>query len=98
MRNAKYVALAAVLFICAVSAGAQLNSDTVPTGRTVPLRESVEQQLEESRWHFGPFRVEPALKLENLGYKAKDIQRVFRSLKEPIANPEEMIKYFLKHV
>ena len=36
--------------------------------------------------------------LENLGYKAKDIQRVFRSLKEPIEKPEEMIKYFLKHV
>ena len=36
--------------------------------------------------------------LENLGYKAKDIQRVFRSLKEPLEKPEEMIKYFLKHV
>lgn len=36
--------------------------------------------------------------LENLGYKPKDIQRVFRSLKEPIEKPEEMIKYFLKNV
>lgn len=36
--------------------------------------------------------------LENLGYKPKDIQRVFRSLKEPLEKPEEMIKYFLKNV
>ncbi len=36
--------------------------------------------------------------LENLGYKPKDIQRVFRSLKEPITQAEEMIKYFLRHV
>lgn len=36
--------------------------------------------------------------LENLGYKTKDIQRVFRSLKEPLEKPEEMIKYFLKNV
>lgn len=36
--------------------------------------------------------------LENLGYKPKDIHRVFRSLKEPIEKPEEMIKYFLKNV
>ena len=36
--------------------------------------------------------------LENLGYKPKDIQRVFRSLKEPITQAEEMVKYFLKNV
>jgi Holliday junction DNA helicase RuvA len=36
--------------------------------------------------------------LEGLGYKKKDIQRVFRSLKKPLEDQEAMIKYFLKHV
>ncbi len=67
-RTAIRGALAAGLILCAGSAAAQLNSDTVPSGRIVPLRESVEAQLEESRWRFGPFRVEPELKLTNLGY------------------------------
>lgn len=68
MRFAIRGVAAALITFCAGSALAQLNSDTVPTGRTVPLRESVEAQLEESRWSFGPFRVEPELKLDNLGY------------------------------
>lgn len=68
MRIAIRGVAAALVTFCALPALAQLNSDTVPTGRTVPLRESVEAQLEESRWHLGPFRVEPELKLDNLGY------------------------------
>ncbi|MBI2213553.1 MAG: outer membrane beta-barrel protein [Acidobacteria bacterium] len=60
--------MAALLNLCAASLGAQLNSDTVPAQRVVPLREAVEQQMEQSRWRFGPFRVEPDLKLNNLGY------------------------------
>ncbi len=36
--------------------------------------------------------------LLGLGYKRGDINRVFRSLKEPLRDPEELIKYFLKNV
>lgn len=68
MRSAIRGVAALLLMFCAFPALGQLNSDTVPTGRTVPVRESVEAQLEESRWRFGPVRVEPELKLDNLGY------------------------------
>ncbi len=36
--------------------------------------------------------------LLGLGYKRGDINRVFRSLKEPITQAEDLIKYFLKNV
>lgn len=36
--------------------------------------------------------------LLGLGYKRVDINRVFRSLKEPISETEELVKYFLKNV
>jgi holliday junction DNA helicase RuvA len=36
--------------------------------------------------------------LLGLGYKRGDITRIFRGLKKPISNSEEMIKYFLKNV
>ena len=36
--------------------------------------------------------------LLGLGYKRGDINRVFRSLKEPISEAEDLIKYFLKNV
>jgi holliday junction DNA helicase RuvA len=36
--------------------------------------------------------------LLGLGYKRGDINRVFRSLKDPVSDPEELIKYFLKNV
>lgn len=49
-------------------AAAQIWSDQVPLGRTVPLKESVERQMSDSRWKWGPFRVEPAVKLANIGY------------------------------
>ncbi|MCM2316763.1 MAG: hypothetical protein NDJ92_16575 [Thermoanaerobaculia bacterium] len=68
MRFAIRGVAAALVTFCALPALGQLNSDTVPTARTVPLREAVEAQLETSRWHFGPLRVHPELKLDNLGY------------------------------
>lgn len=36
--------------------------------------------------------------LMGLGYQQRDIKRVFKSIKEPLSDPEKMIKYFLKHV
>lgn len=49
---------------------AQISSDQVPQTRQVPLRESVEEQMASSRWKWGPLRVEPDLKLSNVGYNA----------------------------
>lgn len=68
MRSAIRGVAVLLLMFCALPALGQLNSDTVPTARTVPLREAVEAQLEASRWRFGPLRVHPELKLDNLGY------------------------------
>jgi Holliday junction DNA helicase RuvA len=36
--------------------------------------------------------------LLGLGYHRKDITRVFRSIKDPMKNSEDLIKYFLKHI
>jgi len=60
--------IALTITLCSIPAHAQLWSDQVPRQRVVPLKDSVEQQMSESRWRFGPFRVEPAIKLANLGY------------------------------
>ncbi|MFA6958600.1 MAG: hypothetical protein WC538_22245 [Thermoanaerobaculia bacterium] len=68
MLNARRVVPAVVLLLCAATAGAQLNSDTVPTNRTVPVRDGVESQIENSRWQIGPFRIAPELQLNDIGY------------------------------
>ncbi|MGK2856207.1 MAG: outer membrane beta-barrel protein [Thermoanaerobaculia bacterium] len=59
---------AALITFSAFPAVAQLNSDTVPTGPVVPLREAVDSQIENSRWRIGPLRVDPTFSLGNLGY------------------------------
>lgn len=59
---------AAALSVTAFSTHAQLSSDQVPQSRVLPVKESVERQMTESRWRFGPLRVDPAIKLANLGY------------------------------
>jgi hypothetical protein len=60
--------VAAAISVFSLHAGAQIWSDQVPQQRLVPLKESVESQMAESRWRLGPFRVDPAIKLGNLGY------------------------------
>jgi len=56
---------------------------------TVPLETTAEnQKIEEEVLHA----------LLGLGYHRGDIKRVLRSIKDPMKNSEEMIKYFLRHV
>ncbi len=50
------------------SASAQLTTDQVPRGRTVPTPEEVKQELEKSRFRFGPIRLIPTLLLSDAGY------------------------------
>jgi hypothetical protein len=63
------VVVAGVLALSLDSA-AQISSDQVPQAREVPLRESVEAQMSESRWKWGPLRVDPEVRLANVGYNA----------------------------
>jgi hypothetical protein len=49
---------------------AQISSDQVPQGRQAPLQEQVESQMSQSRWKWGPFRVQQELPLANVGYNA----------------------------
>jgi hypothetical protein len=57
--------LVAAGWLAAASAGAQVTSDSVPRDRLVPLQEQVQTQMQESRFHLGPFRIMP--KLQFLG-------------------------------
>lgn len=63
------VAAAGVLAL-AFDSSAQISSDQVSQAREVPLRESVEAQMSESRWKWGPLRVDPEARLANVGYNA----------------------------
>lgn len=47
---------------------AQLITDEVPRARTVPQREQVETQIEESRYRFGIFNLDPLFELRDLGF------------------------------
>ena len=47
---------------------AQLTTDQVPRGRTVPAREQVQQDMEKSTLRLGPARLLPTVLLSNAGY------------------------------
>lgn len=71
MRRAEWVCgwLALLVFLTgAVSVRAQLTSDEVPRERTVPRGEQLRRQLEASRYHLGPFRIQPRFMVRDLGY------------------------------
>lgn len=53
-----------------------------------PLKGSLKPEIHEEATHA----------LLGLGYKRGDINRVFRSIKDPIEKSEDLIKYFLKNV
>lgn len=71
MRRTEWVCgwLALLVFLTgAVSVRAQLTSDEVPRERTVPRSEQLRRQLEASRYHLGPFRIQPRFMVRDLGY------------------------------
>jgi hypothetical protein len=51
-----------------LSVRAQLTSDLVPRQRLVPRREQVEGEVNNSRYHLGPIRVQPRLMIRDFGY------------------------------
>jgi hypothetical protein len=56
-----------IMALAAFPALAQLTTDSVPRGRILPAREELRQQLEASRYHWGPFRIQPLLSLRDIG-------------------------------
>lgn len=56
------------LMLSAVTAGAQIAADKLPRRRTIPIRDEIKRQIEESRFHLGPMRVTPVFALRNVGY------------------------------
>lgn len=61
-------ATTALLWLLSSTALAQLASDEVPRERTVPEREQIRRDMEESRFRLGPFRILPRLLVNNTGY------------------------------
>ena len=54
--------------LASAPAVAQLVTDEVPRAATVPAREELRRDLDESRFRLGALRIEPRLSIENLGY------------------------------
>lgn len=64
------------------TASAQLTSDLVPRGRLVPRGEQIRRDLEDARYHVGPFRVQPRLSIRDLGYN----NNVFGTTDNPVSD------------
>jgi len=47
---------------------AQLATDQVPRERTIPVQESIKQEVESARYRLGPIHILPRLVLSNAGY------------------------------
>lgn len=61
---------------------AQLASDEVPHERTLPAREQIQRDLQESRFHLGPFRILPRLVIRDSGYDSN----IFGSSENPVSD------------
>jgi hypothetical protein len=59
---------ALLLLLAAAAAVAQVESDTVPFGRTIPLEEEIEREMAGAKWKLGPVRLLPQISLRNVGY------------------------------
>jgi hypothetical protein len=60
--------LLAALLVFPCSAEAQLTNDVVPQGRTIPLKEEVETEMQNARFKLGPVRLLPQLILNGPTY------------------------------
>ena len=72
----------ALLAMAMAPANAQLASDDVPRERTIPRTEQIRRQLKDSRYHLGPFRVQPVFGLRDFGYD----NNVFGSENDQVAD------------
>ena len=57
-----------IVLVVAWPVCAQISSEEAPKARTVPVREEVKQEIEQSRFHLGSLRVDPVFDLRNLGW------------------------------
>lgn len=55
--------VAASAWLACTAASAQVTSDSVPLGRIVPLQTQVQTQMQESKFHLGPFRILPRVQI-----------------------------------
>ena len=62
------IPLAFAVCLLPSTAVAQLTSDQVPKERVVPAKEEIQDRVEKSRWHLGPFYLLPILEISQLGY------------------------------
>jgi hypothetical protein len=76
------IILAAAAALWAHASVAQLTSDLVPRERLVPRGEQIRRDLEDARYHIGPFRVQPKLTIRDLGYN----NNVFGTTDNPVSD------------
>ena len=64
------LSLGAVVLVCLARdpARSQLVTDEVPRAATLPAREDLRRDLEESPFHLGSLRIAPSLSIESFGY------------------------------
>jgi hypothetical protein len=81
-RTTSRIILAAAAALWAHASVAQLTSDLVPRERLVPRDEQIRRDLEDARYHLGPFRVQPLLNIRDLGYN----NNVFGTTENPVSD------------
>ncbi|HEY2798052.1 MAG TPA: outer membrane beta-barrel protein [Thermoanaerobaculia bacterium] len=77
---------AALLFfsgaLVAAAARAQLTSDDVPQGRTIPAKEEVDADMQAARFRLGPIRMIPTISVRDAGYD----NNVFGTTENPVSD------------
>jgi hypothetical protein len=68
--------------LAAGSARAQLTSDDVPQGRTIPVKDEVDADMQAARFHLGPIRLIPTVMVKDAGYD----NNVFGTTENPVSD------------
>jgi hypothetical protein len=76
------VAGGGIALLVAGSVWGQISSDVAPQARTVPVRDEVNQEMEHSRFHLGPIKVQPVFSLRDVGWN----NNVFGTATNPIGD------------
>jgi hypothetical protein len=71
-----------IAIVLARPAPGQISSEEAPKARTVPLREEVKDEMEHSRFHLGPLKVQPVFDLRDLGWN----NNVFGTATNPVGD------------
>jgi hypothetical protein len=80
LRRTAFLFLGAAL--AASAARAQLTSDDVPQGRTIPAKEEVDADMQAARFHLGPIRMIPTIAVRDAGYD----NNVFGTTVNPVSD------------